>query len=58
MTNPVDMIASATAADYERALETVLDDPDVDAVIVDLRPAPLHTRGRRGDRHPGCGSFA
>jgi acetyl coenzyme A synthetase (ADP forming)-like protein len=32
--NPVDMIASATAEDYERAIETVAADPDVDAVIV------------------------
>jgi acetyl coenzyme A synthetase (ADP forming)-like protein len=32
--NPVDMIASATAADYERAIETVAADPDVDAIIV------------------------
>ena len=28
--NPVDMIASASAADYGHALEAVLDDPDVD----------------------------
>jgi acyl-CoA synthetase (NDP forming) len=32
--NPVDMIASATAADYERAIETVAADPEVDAMIV------------------------
>jgi acyl-CoA synthetase (NDP forming) len=32
--NPVDMIASATAEDYERAIETVAADPDVDAIIV------------------------
>jgi acetyl coenzyme A synthetase (ADP forming)-like protein len=32
--NPVDMIASATAEDYERAIETVAADPEVDAVIV------------------------
>ncbi len=32
--NPVDMIASATAEDYERAIETVAADQEVDAVIV------------------------
>jgi acetyl coenzyme A synthetase (ADP forming)-like protein len=32
--NPVDMIASAAAEDYERAIGTVAADPDVDAVIV------------------------
>jgi acetyl coenzyme A synthetase (ADP forming)-like protein len=41
--NPVDMVASATAADYERALRTVLDDPGIDAVIVMFTP-PLVTR--------------
>jgi acetate---CoA ligase (ADP-forming) len=32
--NPVDMIASATAEDYARAIRIVADDPDVDAMIV------------------------
>ena len=32
--NPVDMIASATAAQYERTLAAVLADPGVDAVMV------------------------
>ncbi|HSL67375.1 MAG TPA: GNAT family N-acetyltransferase [Actinomycetota bacterium] len=32
--NPVDMIASASEADYEGAIRTVAGDPDVDAVIV------------------------
>jgi acetate---CoA ligase (ADP-forming) len=32
--NPVDMIASATADDYERAISTIGEDPDVDAIIV------------------------
>nr|MCU0657799.1 acetate--CoA ligase family protein [Polyangiaceae bacterium] len=32
--NPVDMIASASAASYERALRLLLDDPQVDAVLV------------------------
>ena len=37
--NPVDMIATATAADYERTLAPVLADPGVDAVIsIFVRP--------------------
>jgi len=32
--NPIDMIASASDADYEGAIRTVADDPDVDALIV------------------------
>jgi acyl-CoA synthetase (NDP forming) len=32
--NPVDMIASASAEDYRRAIETVAADPEVDAMIV------------------------
>ena len=34
MGNPIDMIASATAEDYEQAIETVAADPEVDAMIV------------------------
>ena len=34
VSNPVDMIASATAEDYGRAIATVAADPDVDAMIV------------------------
>jgi acetate---CoA ligase (ADP-forming) len=38
-TNPVDMIASATAEQYERSLRILLDDDDVDAVItIFVRP--------------------
>jgi len=36
--NPVDMIASATAEDYRNALEVVLEDPGVDAVIAAFVP--------------------
>jgi acetyl coenzyme A synthetase (ADP forming)-like protein len=36
--NPVDMIASATAASYRTALELVLADPNVDAVIASFVP--------------------
>jgi acetyl coenzyme A synthetase (ADP forming)-like protein len=34
VTNPVDMIASAGAAEYARSIETVLACPDIDALIV------------------------
>jgi acetyl coenzyme A synthetase (ADP forming)-like protein len=36
--NPVDMIASATASDYSRAIRTVAEDPNVHAVIVIFVP--------------------
>jgi len=41
--NPVDMIASASAADYRRAIEVVAEDPAVDSLIVIFTP-PLVTR--------------
>ena len=41
--NPVDMIASAPAEHYQRALEIVSADPNVDALIVIFTP-PLVTR--------------
>ena len=41
--NPVDMIASATGEDYRRAIETVAQDPDIDAMIVIYIP-PQATR--------------
>jgi acetyl coenzyme A synthetase (ADP forming)-like protein len=41
--NPVDMIASATAQSYRMAVEAVLADPDVDAVIAAFVP-PLGIR--------------
>jgi acetyl coenzyme A synthetase (ADP forming)-like protein len=41
--NPVDLVASASAPIYERALRTLLADPDVDAVIPVFAP-PLVTR--------------
>lgn len=41
--NPVDLLASASAAEYEQALRTAVADPDVDAVIVIFVP-PLVTR--------------
>jgi acetyl coenzyme A synthetase (ADP forming)-like protein len=41
--NPVDMIASASADDYERTIELVANEGDVDAVVVIFIP-PLVTR--------------
>src|SRR5690606_4355997 len=38
VTNPVDMVASASADDYRRSLSLVLDDPNVDAVITIFIP--------------------
>ncbi|MHB1508144.1 MAG: bifunctional acetate--CoA ligase family protein/GNAT family N-acetyltransferase [Acidimicrobiales bacterium] len=43
VTNPVDCIASATAEDYRKALELVLADDAIDAVIVIFTP-PLVTQ--------------
>jgi acetate---CoA ligase (ADP-forming) len=44
-TNPVDMIASATADDYRQALEALAADPSVDAVVAIFIP-PLVTRAQ------------
>jgi acyl-CoA synthetase (NDP forming) len=41
--NPVDMIASATAADYERAIEVLADEPGIESLIVLFIP-PMVTR--------------
>ncbi len=41
--NPVDMIASASADDYRRTIQTVASDPAVDSLIVIFTP-PLVTR--------------
>lgn len=41
--NPVDLVASASAEVYERAVRTVLDDPGIDALVVIFVP-PLVTR--------------
>ncbi|MEK6304590.1 MAG: GNAT family N-acetyltransferase [Acidobacteriota bacterium] len=43
VTNPVDMIASATADDYAKAIRIVAEDPNVDALVVIFTP-PLVTR--------------
>jgi acyl-CoA synthetase (NDP forming) len=41
--NPIDLVAGATAAHFERAMRVVIDDPTVDAVLVIFTP-PLVTR--------------
>ena len=43
VTNPVDMIASATADDYRKAIAIVAEDPNIDALVVIFTP-PLVTR--------------
>jgi acyl-CoA synthetase (NDP forming) len=43
VTNPVDLIATATAEDYGKAVRIVAADPDIDAVVVIFIP-PLVTR--------------
>lgn len=43
VTNPVDMIASASAQDYERALRQLIADPGIDSVLVIYVP-PLVTK--------------
>ncbi|MFQ5888996.1 MAG: acetate--CoA ligase family protein [Gemmatimonadota bacterium] len=52
VSNPVDMIASATPSDFRRALEIVLADPEVDAVVAAYVPvgfrAPEVAREIRG----------
>jgi acetyl coenzyme A synthetase (ADP forming)-like protein len=45
LSNPVDMIASATAADYHRAIGLIAADPNVDAIVVIFIP-PLATRAQ------------
>ena len=47
LTNPVDMLAAATSADFRRTIETVAADPGVDAIIaIFLKALP----GRGADR--------
>ena len=66
VTNPVDMVASASAADYRRALRLALDDDSVDAVVAVFAP-PLVTQAddvaaeiadlARGERKPIVACF-
>ena len=64
--NPVDMVASATAEHYRRALGVLLADPDVDQVIVIFVPPITHDPvavarsvfdAARGSRKPVVGCF-
>jgi acetyl coenzyme A synthetase (ADP forming)-like protein len=41
ISNPVDMIATATADDYERTIRTVLADPHIDSLVVIFTPGLL-----------------
>jgi len=45
LTNPVDMLASATPEQYAGCLRFLLADPGVDGVLVILPPPPMHTAG-------------
>ena len=65
--NPVDMIASATAEQYERSLRILLEDDEVDAVVtIFVRPlaaraaevARAHRRRRRRRRPAGARRLA
>jgi acetyl coenzyme A synthetase (ADP forming)-like protein len=40
--NPVDMLASASPADYANCLRLLLDDPQVDGVLLVLPPPPIY----------------
>ena len=56
VSNPVDMIASATPAQYERALTTLLADDSVDSVLVIFIP-PLVTDTSEAARATVIASF-
>jgi acetyltransferase len=43
--NPVDMLASATPAQFARSLRNLLSDPNVDSVMVILPPPPMDSAG-------------
>ncbi len=47
--NPVDMIASAGAAEYRRTIEVVLGAPEVDALLVVFTPVDRRTEGETLD---------
>ncbi len=49
VSNPVDMIASATADDYKRAIRVMADDPNIDSLIVIFIP-PLGTKAEDASR--------
>ena len=53
--NPVDMIATASAEDYRRTLETLIECDACDAIIAIFVPALLTQAARRGRRDPPGG---
>ncbi len=65
--NPIDMLSSASAADYERALEIVLADEQVDSVLVIFVPqlvtddhvvgASVHAAARHASGKPVVATF-
>ena len=57
--NPVDMVASAAPEDYGRAIQTVGEDPDVDAVIVIyIPPDPSRAPAVAGSIRRGIDALA
>lgn len=45
LTNPVDMLASATPEQFAKCLQVLLEDPGVNGVMVVTPPPPMHTTG-------------
>lgn len=45
LSNPIDMLASASPEEYARCLQLILQDPAVDGVMVILPPPPMYTAG-------------
>jgi acetate---CoA ligase (ADP-forming) len=45
LSNPVDMLASASPEDYAKSLHILLSDPGVHGVLVILPPPPMYTAG-------------
>ena len=58
VTNPVDMIASATRRRLRARTRSGARRSRRGLGDRDLRPPPRHAGGRCGDRHPGCRDFA
>jgi acetate---CoA ligase (ADP-forming) len=45
LSNPIDMLATASPEQYAACLKLLLEDPGVDSVMVILPPPPMHTAG-------------
>ena len=56
--NPIDVLGDALADRYEFALDTVLDDPNVDGVLVLLTPHAMTEPRRHGRGHRAGGAEA